>query len=139
MLTDGAVNNTELVVDFIRDNRDFWKVHTFGIGSGVSTDLVKQSAVAGGGHYFFIKHAQDIEKKVMEALSKNFFDYLLIKELSLLNGNNEVVESIAKLDTISHGSNFKTFGILEPHQQRVDKVKITLYDPNTEVEHTKLV
>ncbi len=50
----------------------------------------------------------------MEALSKNFFDYLLIKELSLLDGNNEVVDYLSDFDTLNHGHNFKAFGILEP-------------------------
>ncbi len=41
LLTDGAVSNTQLVVDLIRKHSDTTKVHTFGIGQGVSTELVK--------------------------------------------------------------------------------------------------
>jgi hypothetical protein len=43
-------------------------VHTFGIGRGVSTELVKEAAMAGKGHYFFIDNMQDIDRKVLECL-----------------------------------------------------------------------
>lgn len=85
------MNNTSDVIDLIKENSDKCRVHTFGIGEGVSTDLVKQSAVHGKGHYFFIKNLSEIEKRVMEALSKNFYEYLNIRNLNLLNGNGEVI------------------------------------------------
>ena len=68
LLTDGAVNNTNMVVKLIRDNCVGTKVHTFGIGSGVSTELIKNSAMAGLGHFYFIDRASEIDKKVLDAL-----------------------------------------------------------------------
>lgn len=41
LLTDGAVSNTQLVVDLVRKHSETTRVHTFGIGTGVSTALVK--------------------------------------------------------------------------------------------------
>ena len=69
----------------IRENKATCKVHTFGIGSGVSTELIKNCAVSGGGHFYFIDNLAEIEKKVLNALSKEFFDYLCIKDVKLLN------------------------------------------------------
>ena len=43
-----------MVVSLIRNHRDKSTVHTFGIGSGVSTELIKNCALAGNGHYTFI-------------------------------------------------------------------------------------
>lgn len=54
LLTDGAVSDTEAVVELIKSNSNKTCVHTFGIGSGVSTELIKECAVAGRGHYSFI-------------------------------------------------------------------------------------
>jgi hypothetical protein len=54
LLTDGEVCNTEQVVELIKKNNKNSKVHTFGIGNGVSTSLIKDSALAGHGHYTFI-------------------------------------------------------------------------------------
>lgn len=49
----------------IRANRNTTTVHSFGIGDGVSTELIKNSASAGKGHYSFILNPEEIEKKVM--------------------------------------------------------------------------
>ena len=68
LLTDGAVSNTEMVVSLIRNYRDISTVHTFGIGSGVSTELVKNCALAGKGHYTFIDNLEEIETKVMQSI-----------------------------------------------------------------------
>ena len=65
LLTDGEVGNTQSIIDLIRSNRVNMKVHSFGIGDGVSTELIKKSAQAGGGHFYFILDPNDIEKKVV--------------------------------------------------------------------------
>ena len=54
LLTDGAVQNTAEVVQLIKQNSDQCKVHTFGIGHGASTDLVKNCAIQSGGNFYFI-------------------------------------------------------------------------------------
>ena len=60
-------------------------MHTFGIGAGASTELVKECAVAGLGHYSFIDNPEDIEKKVIESLQKDFLEYLTIMEAAFLS------------------------------------------------------
>lgn len=81
LLTDGAVYNTQHVVDLIRKNNKNNKVHTFGIGNGVSTELIKNCALAGFGHYTFISDLNEIEKKVVQALQRDFLEYLNIAKL----------------------------------------------------------
>jgi len=68
LLTDGAVSNTADVVSLISKHNSHARVHTFGIGDGVSTELIKDSATAGLGHYSFINNPIEIERKVIEAL-----------------------------------------------------------------------
>ena len=64
-------------------------MHTFGIGRGVSTELVIECAKVGNGNSTFISHAEEIESKVLQALQKNFFPYLLAKDFSLITDNGE--------------------------------------------------
>ena len=68
LLTDGAVSNTQEILSLIRDHRDRCRVHTFGIGSGASTELIKDCAKAGQGHFTFIDDLKEIERKVMDSL-----------------------------------------------------------------------
>ena len=37
------------------------RVHTFGVGSGVSSALIKECAVNGNGKYYFIDKIEEIE------------------------------------------------------------------------------
>jgi hypothetical protein len=60
LLTDGGVSNTQEIVNLIRINRGTTRVHTFGIGSGASTELVKDCAKAGLGHFSFIYDLNEI-------------------------------------------------------------------------------
>ena len=54
LLTDGAVFNPKEVIKLIHRNRSSAKLHTFGIGSGASRDLIRGCAKAGGGNCYFI-------------------------------------------------------------------------------------
>jgi hypothetical protein len=85
LLTDGAVGNTQEVVNLIRLNREKCHVHTFGIGSGASTELVKDCALAGHGHFSFIMRLDEIEQKVIEALQKDYLEYISIPDARFLD------------------------------------------------------
>jgi hypothetical protein len=40
LLTDGDVSNTQGVISMVRKNTKFSRVHSIGIGSGASIDLI---------------------------------------------------------------------------------------------------
>lgn len=61
------------------------RVHTFGIGSDVSTDLIKNAAIAGNGMYYFIDDPNEIEKNVIDSLSITLFPYLVVESIKLLD------------------------------------------------------
>lgn len=73
-------------------NKSSCHVHTFGIGSGVSSELIKNCASAGHGHFSFIYDLNDIERKVMEAIQKDFLQYICIKEPQLLDEDKKVIK-----------------------------------------------
>ena len=71
LLTDGAVGNTEQVVAKIRENNHSTRVHTFGIGSGASRYLVKETAKAGLGTSAMIPDGdKSLSEKVIKALNQ---------------------------------------------------------------------
>ena len=93
LLTDGAVANTKEIVSEIKKNVQSCRVHTFGIGEGASSELIKNCAFAGHGHYSFISDPEELVKKVMLALQKDFLEYLEIKEASFLYADEKVIKS----------------------------------------------
>ena len=74
MLTDGAVGNTKAIIDLIslEAYKQNSRVHTFGVGQGASTELIKLGAAAGFGSYSFIYNNSEIEEKVISALGRNY-------------------------------------------------------------------
>lgn len=56
-----------MLIDSVKNSN--LRINTFGIGSGCSTDLVKNVAKHGGGIFYFVDDPSDIENKVIEALS----------------------------------------------------------------------
>ena len=76
LLTDGAVENPELVTKLVKENAHSTRLFSFGIGSGVSTDLIKSTAMAGKGKFYFIDDGVDICSKVIQALRETNVPYL---------------------------------------------------------------
>ena len=52
------------------ENRHLAEIHTFGIGSGASPQLVIDLAMATGGTFTFASEGENIKPKVIEALNK---------------------------------------------------------------------
>lgn len=55
LLTDGAVSNTQAVVDLVKKNVKFSRVHTIGIGDGASRALIEGCAESGKGLHVYIE------------------------------------------------------------------------------------
>ena len=69
ILTDGSIGNTDEVVSEIRKFNYLARVHTFGIGSGASRYLVKETAKAGLGTSALIAdNDPQIKAKIIQAL-----------------------------------------------------------------------
>jgi len=88
LITDGQVFNPDDVIELIRDNNNDFTVHTFGIGSGVSTTLVTECAKAGRGKPYFVNDkAEGLQRKVIDALCKAFeTSFSFDKQELIING-----------------------------------------------------
>jgi hypothetical protein len=86
LLTDGAVLNTYDVIGLIKSKASLGtRVHTFGVGSGADERLIKGSAQAGFGHYYFVYKEEEIEEKVINSLTKTHLEYQVLTNLELFN------------------------------------------------------
>ena len=55
-------------------------MHTFGVGHGASEELIKQCAFKGFGHFYFIYNEEEIEERVVSALSKSKLNYQILQK-----------------------------------------------------------
>lgn len=53
-----------------RDNKHLAEIHTFGVGSGASPQMVIELAEATGGTFTFADEGENIKPKVIAALNK---------------------------------------------------------------------
>ena len=81
-------------------------MHTYGIGSGVSIDLVKGCAKAGNGTCTFIENSNDIENKVLSSLQKDNRGQLNLQHCNLLDKDHMLLVTLVEDKTISHGDKF---------------------------------
>ena len=69
MLTDGAIGDPESVVGLIKKHNHNVRFHAFGIGSGASTYLVKETAKSGYGISHMVgDNDTTLNAKVIESL-----------------------------------------------------------------------
>lgn len=111
ILTDGGISNTEQTIEFVRKHSNTTRVFTFGIGSGVSYDLVKGLAEAGRGKCEFIVEGERIQSKVVKHLKKALAPGL---SFASLNWGGLVVDQAPKiLPPIFQGKLLLVYGFLK--------------------------
>lgn len=75
-MTDGGVSKPENVIQLIKRNNKYNRVHSIGIGSGASHHLINESAKAGKGKAIFIKDNGDMQGSVISLLNAALTPYL---------------------------------------------------------------
>jgi hypothetical protein len=58
-LTDGGVSNTQGVIQMVKKNTKYCRVHSIGIGNGASFDLIQGCADAGKGKFVMISDTEN--------------------------------------------------------------------------------
>ena len=150
MLTDGAVNNTAEVVQLIdilalKTNS---RVHTLGVGSGASTELVKECANAGAGSYHFIANAAEIEERVIVALQKNYSPMLRVHNIRALDSKGAYIDNLFddyEEQLVAH-KNLRSgkemnFGIVtnDPRFKDISNLIFEVLNPNTGIFQVDIV
>eukprot|EP00347_Sterkiella_histriomuscorum_P022926 403336630 len=138
LLTDGEICDTQKLIEMIRANKATTTVHSFGIGDGVSSELIKNSASAGNGHFSFIMNPEEIERKVLQALQQDFLEYIIVKDINVLDNNKKLIGRLFGEDIIAHGEKFNLITLFD-ESKNPKYVDITFFDPNNSKDDTQRV
>ena len=70
LITDGQVSDTETVISLIGAMKKdgVATTHAIGVGNGVSFDMIRRGAVAGGGEHMFIMDTKEMKRQVISLL-----------------------------------------------------------------------
>jgi len=154
LLTDGAVSNSDRVIQLVKKNSDKTRVFTLGLGSSASRHLVKGVARAGNGLALFSNLNEDLRPKVINLLKNALMPSLTnvkvlwnqddeskkakpamkekVRTLLGFNKPEEKEENIARDDggkLLFDGSRLLSFKIFEK-DQTLEKVTIVAQAPD---------
>lgn len=121
-------------MNYIKQSRGSSRVHTFGIGSCVSSELIRDCAKAGDGNPTFINDLSKLESLVLEALQKNIYPYQLLKHLTFFSALNEPLYTYQNLSTLQHGSFFRFQDLIPHNLGKISHCKVTIFDPRSQKE-----
>jgi hypothetical protein len=106
LLTDGDVSSPEQIVKVVAENSAKARIHTIGIGEGVSTYLIKEIAKAGKGTSSFVSKNEDLSSTVTAALRRTILPAMTRWTLNL---NADIVPNPSTLPTIYFNEPFLIF------------------------------
>lgn len=119
LLTDGHVENSEMVVGLIKVHSKHARVSSFGINDADEL-LIQNSAKAGKGKAYFIKDPNDIGKKVIEGLDYSLVPGIIDWEI-LWSG--DIVPSNQDIGLIKYGESFTVFALLNTTEKAYPVLK----------------
>merc|ERR1711963_1228361 len=93
LLTDGAVSNSDRVIQLVKKNSDKTRVFTLGLGSSASRHLIKGVARAGNGMALFCSLNEDLRPKVVTLLKNALMPALTDLQVSWKCDDKEASKS----------------------------------------------
>ena len=133
LLTDGAIWDVPKVVNLVASKCSMrQRVHTFGVGHGASEELIKQCAFKGFGHFYFIYNEEEIEERVVSALTKTRLNYQIMQSIQIFDENGEEIITPLRDEAqpLLEGS-FVDLTYLLEDGQRAKSYRIEVLEPNS--------
>jgi len=133
LMTDGAVSNGNEICALIRQHAaPNMRLHSFGFGSGADERLIKTTAEAGKGRFYFIHNASEIFERVIKSLINTHLEYLVVKQLEITDTTGRVQRFNFDDIRVTQGEIVEWSTLLDPGVQARAYTWI-LEDPNTKM------
>ena len=110
LLTDGQVSNNEEVIKLIKENARNSRVYGFGIGDGVDTGLITDSAKAGKGRAYFASNVETLGRLVISALQHSILPCVNSWEI---NWTGECYPPTEKIGNVYYGERCVQYILLD--------------------------
>jgi hypothetical protein len=141
LLTDGGVSNPGSVIDLIKDNINNSRVHSFGIGSGASRELIINSAKAGKGVHEFVHEGERMHEKVISVLKKAILPALskwTVEWESAVEGTR-FSPSVKFVPNLYYGEVFTLYAHLGAQEFASNSLKLTCLNTKTNSPQTFII
>jgi len=115
LLTDGEVSNTQEVIDLVKGHKDKNRIFSFGIGEGVSSELVDGVAQFGGASRILKsgEEQDDLNKHVLRALKASQSSYYFDLDVGLVMSNENICSRVTSMGTtVFPGEFFEVFVVI---------------------------
>ena len=126
ILTDGEVWDRNESLKLIEDNKDVFRVHSFGIGNSFDRNFIQNSGK--NGSYCFIKNIQKIKSNVIQTLNKTLRNYLFDFKINVNNLKTE--HSYFTSQRICYQDEFLNFYFIIKNKINNVNIDVQYYDKN---------
>ena len=126
ILTDGEVWDRNESLELIEDNKDVFRVHSFGIGNSFDRNFIQNSGK--NGSYCFIKNIQKIKSNVIQTLNKTLRNYLFDFKINVNNLKTE--HSYFTSQRICYQDEFLNFYFIIKNKINNVNIDVQYYDKN---------
>ena len=125
-MTDGEVWDRNESLELIEDNKDVFRVHSFGIGNSFDRNFIQNSGK--NGSYCFIKNIQKIKSNVIQTLNKTLRNYLFDCKINVNNLKTE--HSYFTSQRICYQDEFLNFYFIIKNKINNVNIDVQYYDKN---------
>merc|ERR1719285_595732 len=115
LLTDGEVSNTQEVIELVKQHKDKNRIFSFGIGEGVSSELVDGVAQFGGASRILKsgEEQDELNKHVLRALKASQSSYYFDLDVGLAMSSENICGRVTSMGTtVFPGEFFEVFVVI---------------------------
>ena len=139
ILTDGEIENTKQVIDYVKANAKTTRVFTLGLGEGVSHELVNGIARAGNGTSYCTIDNRDLNKLIINQLKDS--QQPVYRDVTIDWGIAKTQQTPYEISSIDRDNGIVAFALMEnvkPEEiKSIDEIKLSANLVSDKVQEVK--